>query len=152
MLRSAPIVALIILGVLLVADIVGVVACFILDVAPLRHRSTGLGYAVWFVLGVFAGVIAFSAAVDDGAPEAARRPLSERRSRARLVIAVALVLLIALTALFTGTFWSGAVEGLGVVPDHMPTTLVFFASFLAACALGYHMHVDDGSAASTSKR
>ena len=142
--RSIPGIVAILLAVMVAADLVGVAASFILDVAPARNKSVGLGYAIWLVLGVFAGVVAFGAA-SERAAGGEKRPAQERVGSARLVLAVAAVLVAGLLALFTMVFWKdGGGGGFAVVPDHMPTSIVFFASFLAACIVGYMIEADSG--------
>ena len=54
--------ALILLVFLVVADVIGVVVCTLIDVAPLRHKSSLLPYAIWLVLGIFTGLFAYNAA------------------------------------------------------------------------------------------
>ena len=44
---------------LVVGDVIGVVVCVVIDVAPLRYGSAILPYAIWLVLGAFAGFVAF---------------------------------------------------------------------------------------------
>ena len=50
--------ALVFIVCLAIGDVVGVIACTIFDIAPIRGNSAALPYAIWFVLGVFAGFIA----------------------------------------------------------------------------------------------
>jgi hypothetical protein len=55
-------------------------------------------------------------------------------------VAVTAVLLAGLTALFWGLFWEGSVGAdFAVVPDHRPTTLVFFVAILVATAVSHHL-------------
>jgi hypothetical protein len=141
--RSIPGIVAIMLGVMVAADLVGVAASFILDVAPARNKSAGLGYAIWLVLGVFGGVVAFGAASEGAAN--AQRPVQDRRGRARLVLAVAAIVIAGLITLFAVLFWrDGRGGSFAVVPDHMPTSMVFFASFFAACIVGYVIETDSG--------
>ena len=112
-------VAVILLVFLAVADVIGVVVCTLIDVAPLRHKSSLLPYAIWLVLGIFCGLFAYNAAgawasaKAEGAAAAdldwSARP-GARRIGSRIVAAGALVLA-ALAALFWKLYWSRGVAG-----------------------------------------
>lgn len=125
------------------ADLVGVAACFVLDVAPIRGKSPALGYTIWAVLGIFVGMIHYGSAAASASGrdvEQAAPSRAEARSAERLVVAVTAALLAGLTALFWRLFWEGSVDAdFAVVPDHRPTTLVFFAAIMAATAFSHHL-------------
>lgn len=119
-----------ILGCLIVADVVGVIACLVIDVAPLRFKSAPLPYVIWFVLGVFTGLFAYNAAGSWISPDAtgdwSEKPGAPRRGT--LIVAVGAVVLIALGLLFHMLYWRRGVAGEYFVPDSAPHTIVFFAS------------------------
>lgn len=136
--------ALILLVFLVVADVIGVVVCTLIDVAPLRHKSSLLPYAIWLVLGIFTGLIAYNAA---GAWASARtegeaatadldwsaRP-GARRIGSRIVAASALILA-ALAALFWKLYWSRGVAGEYFVPDSAPHSILFFLAVFGGMLL-----------------
>ena len=128
------------LVVIVLADLVGVFVSFVLDVAPMRHKSAGLGYAIWLVLGIFAGLVYGGAAVSLASgrdPDVVWTDHPRARSIARTIQVVTAVLLVALAALFWVLFWgSSTATEWAVVPDHMATTLVFFVAFMGGAMLG----------------
>jgi hypothetical protein len=139
--RQLAVILTTLIVVLVVADVVGVIACFILDVAPMRHKSAGLGYAIWLVLGIFAGLIFFSMARDFASGRDPDTPgnLHADASTGRLVLLTAGAVLVALSALFWTLFWQGSASAeFAVVPDHMATTLVFFVAFGAGMLVARH--------------
>ena len=129
--------ALVFIVCLAVGDLVGVVACTIFDIAPIRGNGAALPYAIWFVLGVFAGFIALFGAGSwisgkgenwDSGPGAAA--LTTRIFLSALVTAIA-----------AGTFfwwleWSRGVEGEYYVPDSGPHTITYLVSALGAIWIG----------------
>lgn len=133
---SALRVAVVALVVLVAADLVGVAASFILDVAPMRHKSAGLGYAIWFVLGVFAGFIHYGAATDRGIEGWASR--AEARSAGLVILGTSAAIVVGLSVLFHLTMWRHSTgPEWAVVPDHIPTTVVFLAAFLLSAFLAH---------------
>jgi hypothetical protein len=115
--------ALITLLYLAVFDVVGVLASLIFDVLPLRAVSTALFYAIWFVLGVFCGVLSYSSAVSGRA--------------AWLVIATTALVLVALTWACTALLWQASIEASHFVPDNVPLTLVFFGATFGGTIIGH---------------
>ena len=130
---------------LIAADIVGVVACLVFDVAPLRYDSGALPYAIWFVLGVFTGLIAFGTAAEiasgEGQVDWGRRPGAKRL--ANIVLAASIALLLGLGLFFNAIWWSQGVNGEYFVPDSAPHTITFFASILLAMLIGRHTMVEE---------
>lgn len=129
--------ALVFILCLAIGDVVGVVACTIFDIAPIRGNSAALPYAIWFVLGVFAGFIALFGAGSwisgkgenwDSGPEGA--------SLATRIFLFALVTAIAVGALFWWLEWSRGVDGEYYVPDSAPHTIVYLVSALGAIWIG----------------
>ena len=59
--RIVKVTATIVLYVV-VFDVIGVVVSFVLDVLPLLGKSILAFYALWFVLGVFCGLLAYNLA------------------------------------------------------------------------------------------
>jgi hypothetical protein len=124
---------------LVVADVVGVIACTFFDVMPLRGRSGALPYAIWFVLGVFAGVIALSWAGSWISPKG--EGWMESPSAVAVATRITLfsgLILAALSALFWWLEWSRGVDGEYYVPDSMPHSLTYFITVLAAMAFFRH--------------
>ncbi|MEA3031895.1 MAG: hypothetical protein QOG13_3220 [Sphingomonadales bacterium] len=123
---------------LVALDIVGVIACVIFDVVPLRGSSGALPYAIWFVLGVFAGFLAFATA-GAWAAEAGEQDWMERPGGMAVgnrVLVSSLVVLLGLAALFWWLYWSRGVAGEYFVPDSMPHTIVYFVSAFGAMLVG----------------
>ena len=125
--------AIVFLVCLAIGDVVGVIACTIFDIAPIRGNSAALPYAIWFVLGVFAGFIALFGAGSwitgkgenwDSGPEAAA--LTTRIFLSAFAVAVAI------GAFFWWLYWSRGVEGEYYVPDSGPHTITYLVSALGA--------------------
>jgi hypothetical protein len=119
---------------LVAGDVIGVVVCVVIDVAPLRHGSAILPYAIWFVLGAFAGFVAFGFAGawssasgnENWVDEAAAPGIGNR------VLLSSLVVILALCAAFYWLHWSRGVVGEYFVPDSMPHTLTYLLAALGA--------------------
>jgi hypothetical protein len=125
--------AIVFLACLVIGDVVGVVACTIFDIAPIRGNSAALPYAIWFVLGVFAGFIAAFGAGSwisgkgekwDEGPEGLALTLR--------IFLSALVVAMAICAFFWWLYWSRGVEGEYYVPDSGPHTITYLVSALGA--------------------
>ncbi len=129
--------AFVFLACLAVGDVVGVIACTIFYISPIHGSSAVLPYAIWFVLGVFAGFIAlFGAgawltgkgeAWADGADGAA---LATRIFLSCLVTAVAVGMF------FWWLYWSRGVPGEYYVPDSGPHTITYLVAALGAVWIG----------------
>jgi hypothetical protein len=137
---------LIVLGFHLVAaNLIGVIACLLFDVAPLRFDSGALPYAIWTVLGIFTGFIVFGAAGEWAAPEG-KGEWSGRPGAARtgnLVLATGLAGMAGLGLLFNGLWWSRGVHGEYFVPDSAPHTITFFGSTALAMLIGRHAAIEE---------
>ncbi len=125
---------------LVVFDVVGVVACLVLDVAPLRHNSSALPYTIWFVLGIFCGLMCYHAAgyfmgkADD-------TDWYERMGASRTgayIIGLTATLLSLLSAIFYALWWRHPMVGEFFVPDSASTTLTFFMTILLSMAFFRH--------------
>ena len=136
--------ALILLVFLVVADIIGVVVCTLIDVAPLRHKSSLLPYAIWLVLGIFTGLFAYNAAgawastKPEGAAATADLDWSARPGARRIgsrIVAAAALILTALAALFWKLYWSRNVAGEYFVPDSAPHSILFFLAVFGGMLL-----------------
>jgi hypothetical protein len=129
------------LAYLIVADIVGVVLCTLFDIAPLRHKSGMLAYAIWLVLGIFAGLLAYNTAgaLTTSKPQASDGDWTTRQDALRvgsLVLWSSAAILIALAGFFYWLYWSRGVAGEYFVPDSAPHTIVFFLSVLGGMLVG----------------
>ncbi len=116
-----------------VFDVVGVVACLVLDIAPLADKSTALVYAIWFVLGVFCGIFSYIHA--GGAISDRGQSWYEKENATQtgtFVIAVTGPFLLSLCGIGYAVAWSTNPLGEFFVPDSEPLTLTFFASVLAS--------------------
>jgi hypothetical protein len=124
----------VLLAYLVAADIVGVVACLVLDVAPLRYGSAMLPYAIWFGLGVFAGFLAFATAGGWASPGGEGDWMERPGGLAtgNRVLASSLVIALALAACFHWLYWSRGVAGDYFVPDSAPHTILFLVSAIGA--------------------
>lgn len=129
------------IAILIAADIVGVVICTALDITPLRWKSALLPYAIWLVLGAFAGLFAYVMAGGWSAPVADEGTLWSDSPGAkrigRWVIAVSTAVVAGLIGLFHQLYWSRGVNGEFFVPDSQPHSLVFFLAAWAAM-IGTH--------------
>jgi hypothetical protein len=134
-------IAAILLAYLVVADIIGVIVCTLFDIAPLRHKSGLLAYAVWLVLGVFAGLLAYNTAGGLTAPksETADEDWTTRPDALRvgsLVLWASAAILIALAGFFYWLYWSRGVAGEYFVPDSASHTLLFLVSVIGGMLIG----------------
>ena len=129
--------AVVLMACLILGDLVGVIACTIFDIAPIRGYSAALPYAIWFVIGVFAGFIALSGAGSwitgrgenwDSGPKTTA--LTTR------IFLSALIVSAAVGAFFWWLYWSRGVEGEYYVPDSAPHTITYLVSALGAMWLG----------------
>jgi hypothetical protein len=119
---------------LVVADVIGVVVCVVIDVAPLRHGSAILPYAIWLVLGAFAGFVAFGFAGAWASASGNEKWVDEPGAPriGNVVLLSGLVVVLALCATFYWLYWSRGVVGEYFVPDSMRHTLTFLLAALGA--------------------
>lgn len=117
---------------LALGDVVGVVVCTIFDIAPIRGNSAALPYAIWFVLGIFVGLItAFAAGTwiagkDDKWDEGPRAG-----AIATGLFLSALAVAAVLCVLFWKLYWSKGVAGEYYVPDSQSHSLTYLIAALA---------------------
>lgn len=128
--------AIVLLACMAAAVVAGVIACTIFDVAPMRGRSGALPYAIWLVLGIFCGLIAYGSAGSwaSGGNENWTEGEGARRT-GRAILATGALLLAALTLLFHRIYWSQGVAGEYYVPDSAPHSILFFLSVLGGMVL-----------------
>ena len=119
---------------LLVGDVIGVVVCVVIDVAPLRDGSAILPYAIWLVLGAFAGFIAFGFAGAWASVRGNEKWVDEPAAPGigNIVLVSSLVVVLALCGIFYWLNWSGGVVGEYFVPESMPHTLTYLLAALVA--------------------
>jgi xanthosine utilization system XapX-like protein len=140
MLKILRSVALSLLIWLAASIVVGVAACFVMDVVPHKYFSPPLAYAIWGVLGVFVGLFHFGFSQSqikgtDGISDWAS--VDEAKKIGGQIVLLTALLLATMSAVFYPLFWSSQsnLEVLFlVVPDNMGVTLTFFIAILAATA------------------
>lgn len=121
---------------LVVADVIGVIACVFFDVMPIRGSDFSLlPYTIWFVLGIFVGVIAQGWAGSWLSPKGDNWMHGpEAAAIAMRVTLFSALILAALSAFFWWLYWSRNVAGEYFVPDSMSHSLTYFLSALGAMA------------------
>ena len=137
---------LVTIGCLVAADAVGALACTVFDILDLRSNSPALFYAIWLVLGVFCGLLAYGFAGSWSSPKAQTGDWSSMPGASRIgtgVIITSLFVIAGLAWLFYTIYWSRGVAGDDYVPDSEPHSLVFFASVLGGMAVGRFMLMSD---------
>jgi hypothetical protein len=119
---------------LVVADVIGAVVCVVIDVAPLRYGSAMLPYAIWLVLGAFAGFVAFGIAGGWASPGSDENWIEKPGALAigNRVLLFSLAIALALAGYFYWVYWSRGVAGEYFVPESAPHTIVFLAAALIA--------------------
>lgn len=120
-----------------VFDVVGMLIATVLDILgalPIRGHSSALYYVVWFVLGVFAGMLIYGGSGKwiTGRPEAEFEQSEANRRIGPLVIAGTCVTLAILSGAFYAIWWRYPTEPSFYVPDSMSCTLTFFISIFLA--------------------
>ena len=120
-------------GWLVVIDIVGVIACTLFDIAPIRSSSGLLPYAIWMVLGIFCGLFAYQGA---GAWAFAEREgeWSDQPGAfgtGNVIVATAAAWIGLLMLFFWYIYWSRGIAGEYFVPDSAPHSILF-----GLCVLG----------------
>jgi len=131
------------------AVIAGVAACFVMDVLPSRNDSPALVYVIWFVLGIFAGLIHFGTAMSaikgkDGPTDWASR--EEGLRFGRWILAITAAYLAIISSVSYPLFWSGGGSGewlFLVVPDHMGASLTFFAALMTGAAFVHRLYLPE---------
>ena len=127
---------------LVVTDIIGALACTILDVLDLRGNSPALPYAIWFVLGVFCGLAIYNIAGAWSSSAVRTKDWSEASDARRTgtgVLIIGLLLIGGLAFFFNAIYWTRDVDGEFYVPDSEPHSIVFIVAVLGAMAMGRFM-------------
>ena len=104
-----------------------------------RDVSTALFYVLWFVLGIFCGLLNYNTARGLASPKS-EVDWTNREDASKtgwLVCGVAILILTGLSFLFFRIVWSGGAEGDHYVPDGMPLSLTFFAASAGATLLAH---------------
>lgn len=120
-------------------DLVGVAACFFFDVAPIRGVSTALFYTIWFVLGVFCGLLSYNTGGSITALKS-NEDWSTREDSGKtglLVLLATLFLLVTLSIACYLLLWQYHPESSFFVPDSAPPTLTFFVAILGSAVLAH---------------
>ncbi|MBX3562828.1 MAG: hypothetical protein KF780_13570 [Sphingomonas sp.] len=136
--------AVVLLVCMALAIVVGVIAATIFDVAPVRGQSDVLPYAIWLVLGIFTGLIAYGSAggwATPGVEDWTAAPGARRTGRIVLVTSIAL--LAGLTMFFHWLYWSRGVAGEYFVPDSASHSILFFVSVLAGMVFASFALISD---------
>jgi hypothetical protein len=130
--------AIVFLVCLALGDVVGVVACTIFDIAPIRGYSAALPYAIWFVLGVFTGFFAFGAAGIWASPAGDEKWMEQPYavSLGTRIFLSALVVSVVIGFAFWRLSWSRGVVGEYYVPDSGPHTITYLVGALGAIWVG----------------
>lgn len=128
--------AIVLVCCLVVADVIGVIACTLFDIAPIRSDSAVLPYAIWLVLGIFCGLFAHNGAgvavLRSGNDASEWTNHVDAYRAGNIIVGTSAAVLLALTLLFRHMYWSQGVVGKYYVPDSAPHTYVFFLSALGA--------------------
>lgn len=118
-----------VLGLLVLFDVLGVVLTVVADLLGLVHRvletSSPLGFAIWFVTGVFCSLAIYGVAGGMDGSEQAR----QRGSEAWVVTAVCALGVGAASSLL----WADGTDA-AVVPDSAPLTITYLATVVAGVA------------------
>lgn len=127
-------IVLTLMAVLILGDLIGVAACFIFDVMPFRGNSSLLPYAIWFVLGAFAGFLGYNFAGRWISPKSEKdwTNMADAMRTGSFVVAVSGLILLTLCGVFYAIWWRFPTEPSVLVPDSPVLSLLYFGtSFLA---------------------
>ena len=126
---------------LVVFDIIGVAMCFYFEVfVSSRQTSAALYYTIWFVLGVFCGVIIYVAGGGLVSPETKGdwTTRGDARKTGLLVILTTSVVLAALSFAFYRLTWRlSNLADSHYVPDSISHSLTFFITIFASTIFGH---------------
>lgn len=139
--KNLAIVSGVILFYLIAFDVAVVAVSFVLDIAPVRHKSTALFYTIWFVAGVFCGFISYytgggimsADSKDDWTNHA------DAGKSGLLVVACMSFILLTLSLLSYVFLWRGTSNSSYYVPDNPALTLTFFITVLASTVLAHRL-------------
>jgi hypothetical protein len=134
--------ALSVLLFLIAFDVIGVVVSSVLDITPVRGKSALAFYAIWFVLGVFCGMLSYNSAAgtlsgpkQPGSPDWSNRPDSGIYGGRALAIIFCLVSAFSVASYLL--MWRSGVEGEFFVPDNEALSLTFFGAIVASAVVAH---------------
>lgn len=123
---------------LAVFDVVGVIVSMVFDIAPIRGKSSLLFYSIWFVLGVFCGLLCYNQTcgrlAKSGDKDWTATPEATGLGRFVLLTIAAVVALISLASY--AIMWRKGGDGDFFVPDNMALSLTFFVAVVGSAILG----------------
>ena len=135
--KSAAVVA----AGLVIGDVAGIIVLTIGDIVGLAFPA--LTYVVWFVLGVFVGLLSYNLAgawcawpARQGVDWTAL-PMAKRTGST--IVAVQIALILGFCWWFDLLYWSQGVVGDYYVPDSMPHSLTYFLAAVGAIVLARFM-------------
>ena len=124
-------------GGLIVGDIAGVIALTLVDIIGLLFPA--LSYVVWFVFGVFVGLLSFTMAGAWSSRPAGEGTdwtgLPSAKQTGTIVLVAQIALVLALCWLFDWLYWSQDVAGEYYVPDSMVHSLIYVVAVVGAIVL-----------------
>jgi hypothetical protein len=128
-----------VIGCLILGDIAGVIVLTVIEVIGLAFNSAALAYAVWFVVGAFAGLFSYNlAGAWCAGPTGNGKDwtgLPTAGPTGSIVMLTQIALVLGLGCLFYLTIWSHRVAGEYYVPDSMTHSLTYVAAVLGAIVL-----------------
>jgi hypothetical protein len=131
----------VVIGYLILGDIAGVIVLTIADIVDLAFPA--LTYVVWFVLGVFVGLLSYNLAGSWCASATGRgkdwTALPIAGSTGSIVMLTQIALVLGLCGLFYQSMWSHSVAGEYYVPDSMTHSLIYFVTVMGAILLARFM-------------
>lgn len=148
--------AVAILGCLVAADIAGVVMNAVLGVfmgEPSEGFNIVLAYMIWFVVGVFCGLFAYSYAGSWSSPKTAEGDAegdwTTQSGASRIgtgVLVVGLLVVVSLAGLCQTFIWPGSGDNDYEVPFNMPRSIVLFVTVIGAMVFArFYLMSDSGT-------
>ena len=128
-------------------DVIGAILWFLVSLFDGRNVSLGACYAVWIVMGVFAGGIHYHGAATVCKAESAGGVFDSTPFRriGLLIFTVSAIVLIALTYLFDSIWWKHSPKFDGYAPDNRVPTIVYFVSSVCSMLIARHAGIDVGT-------
>ena len=129
-----------VIGCLILGDLAGMIFLVVIEILPFDLFSGALPYVVWFVFGVFTGLIAFNVAGTWSTPAIAGGGDWTNSPRAqaigRTIVVMQTSVIAGLNYLFYRLYWSQGVAGDYYVPDSAPHSITYFVAVLGAIIFG----------------
>jgi hypothetical protein len=127
---------------LAVFDLAGVAVSFVLDVLgalPLRSNSSAAFYAVWFVLGVFCGLLSYdtNGRLASGESKADWTAREDAAKTGLLVVVTTFAVLFGVSVICYLLLWRYDVQSSYFVPDNAPLSVTFFTAVFASTVFAY---------------